>query len=170
MTNFAVQSVAGPVVSSLASKDKGSFGNRMNCAGAQMKNNLVTGLQGAAVAGAAIGATAAAVKYNNFGTAVARTFDKTANALGKLAGTKDLAGKINKKLAKLISKGVTKDNANLNPETLKSLTKGLKASKAGLLISAITVPVLGYIARKHSYKMGQIDQKYTDKAKLEKNI
>lgn len=170
MTNFTTQLVAGPVVSSFASKDKGSFGNKMNCAGAQMKNNLITGLQATAVAGAAIGTTAAAVKYNTVGTTLARAFDKAANALGKLVGTKDLAGKINKKLAKLISKGVTKDNANLTPEKLKSLTKGLKGFKAGALISAIALPVISNITNKHFYKMGQIDQKYTNKAKLEKNI
>ncbi len=30
--------------------------------------------------------------------------------------------------------------------------------------------LLNYIAGKHIYKMGQIDQKYTDKAKLEQNV
>lgn len=170
MTNFAVQSFAGPVISSVASKDKGSFGNRVDCAGQQLKNNLVTGAQATAVGAGAVGTVYAAAKNEKVATTLARVFDKSADAVGKLFGQKKWSKFLNEAMAKNIAIGKTQNNANLNPETLKNLTKTIKCGKAGILTAAIALMGLSYIGSKHNYKMGQIDQKYTDKAQLQKTL
>ena len=176
MTNFAVQATLG-AAAPLVSKEKGTMGNRMDCAGEQIKNSVKTGLQGSAVAAGAIGTTYGIVHNKTMANAAAKVFDKTLNGIGKLFGKKDLAQIVDNKLLKTVSKYLTKDNAKLNTKGFyktmafdpKTLSK-IKTAKGIALVSAIALPVLGYIRDKHIYKMGQIDQKYTDKASLQKTL
>lgn len=160
MTNFAVQSTMG-ALSPLVSKEKGSVGNRMDCAGAHLKNNATTLAQTAAVGATAYGATRA-VANNMFGfggitRGLAKTFDYAMKGLGKLTKNPDLTKQVTEKLAKWTApNGFT-----------KSKVPGIKALA---VIAAVTLPALGYIAHNHSYKAGQIDQKYTDKAQLQKTL
>ena len=42
-------------------------------------------------------------------------------------------------------------------------------AKAFVLIALPALLAVDYIRSKHLYKMGQIDQKYTDQAKIEEN-
>lgn len=170
MTNFAVQSTVGPVISSLASKDKGSMGNKVDCAGAQLKNNAVTGLQAGAVTAGAAGGIYGIAKNEKLARGAAKIFDSAMNGFGKLIGKKDFAKEVNSKIQKNLAKKLVKNNANFSPEMLKTVTNAIRKSKGALLIAAATLPVLNYISHKHSYKMGQIDQKYTDKAKLQKTL
>lgn len=170
MTNFAVQSTVGPVISSLASKDKGSMGNKVDCAGAQLKNNAVTGLQAGAVTAGAAGGVYGVAKNAKLARGAAKVFDSIMNGFGKLIGEKDFAQKINKKVQNNLAKNLVKDNANFGPEMLKKVTDAIRKSKGALLVAAATLPILSYISHKHSYKMGQIDQKYTDKAQLQKTL
>ena len=165
MTNFAIQSTVGPVISSLASKDKGTMGNKVDCAGAQLKNNVVTGLQAGAVAAGAAGGVYGVAKNAKLARGAAKVFDSIMNGFGKLIGEKDFAQKINN-----LAKNLVKDNANFGPEMLKKVTDAIRKSKGALLVAAATLPILSYISHKHSYKMGQIDQKYTDKAQLQKTL
>jgi len=50
----------------------------------------------------------------------------------------------------------------------RDISKMPKWGKAAVLITAIAAPLVTYINKKCSFKSGQIDQKYTDKAKIEK--
>lgn len=170
MTNFAVQTLTGPVISSLASKEKGTMGNKVDCAGSQLKNNAVTTLQTGAVIGGAAGAAYGVSKNANMAKGAAKVFDTLVNGFGRLMGKKDLAKQLNQKILKNASKNLVKDNANFGPKMLKSISNSIRKGKGAILIALATLPVLSYISHKHSYKMGQIDQKYTDKAQLQKTL
>lgn len=136
MTSFTTQAIAGPVISSMVTSDKGDFSNRTKCAGAQLKNNLTTGLTSVAV-----GVTA--------GTGI-RYAAKSPRRLVKIAQAFDK-----------IAKKILPKNANL-----KKLNN---RSKVALAIGLPLMAISSFISGRHLYKMGQIDQKYTDKAKVEKH-
>lgn len=143
MTGFAMQSVTGPVISTMISKDKGSVGNRVDCAGSHVKNNVVTNLSALGVAGATIGA--GKVVSKGVGTSqLAKAADFVLNAFSEL----------------LPKKPIIKTLGN----RLSSKTKAL-----GLVASAGAV-ALSYVTGKGIYKMGQIDQKYTDKAQTQQIV
>lgn len=144
MTNFAVQSTLG-AVSPLVSKDKGSFGNRMNCAGEHMKNNLVSNVQTAGVALVGGGAVYGLKKTNAAANFIGKGIDKAITFVAKKTNT--------------INSSVIQKALNASPKA--------KALSAVLALGTIA---LGYITHKHAYKAGQIDQKYTDRAKMEKNM
>lgn len=42
MTSFSTQAIAGPVIGTMVSNDKGDLSNRAKCAGTQLKNNATT--------------------------------------------------------------------------------------------------------------------------------
>ena len=63
MTNLAVQSALG-AVAPLVSKEKGSAGNRLNCAGSHISNNATALAQAAAVGGTAYGAAKIVARIN----------------------------------------------------------------------------------------------------------
>lgn len=184
MTNFAVQSMVGPVIGSLASKDKGSAGNRADCAGQHIKNNVVTMAQGGLAGAAALGGgyvvahNAKATDILAKGTDKALDlFQKTVKRFSKSKPTAiptkfanqgknikvitgafsdtacTLSSKVNQMFAKL----------NIQPDTAKKL-------KALAPIALVATALTSYISNKHNYKMGQIDQKYTDKAQVQKTL
>ena len=138
MTNYGTQCVLGPVISPAFSKDKGDFSNRMQCAGAQLANNAKTLLADTVVIGGALGGIACASKNKGVAKGLAKITHSVANFI-KSRGGFGAASK------------------------LKRLPLSIKA---GLPIMAVAMPLLGYITHKALYKMGQIDQKYSDKAKI----
>ena len=55
----------------------------------------------------------------------------------------------------------------LNPPKWFNRLRQVSASTRCIgLLGMLALPLLGYISGKHIYKSGQIDQKYTDKAKV----
>lgn len=149
MTNYASQMVVGPGLSPFVSKDKGDFSNRANCAGAQFANNLKTLAQDVVVLGGALGGIKLASKSDKF----AKPFAKITDGFAKL----------NQTLVKKLYK------TNVTPTWIRKL-KGLSPkTKAMGAIAALAISAVSYISCKHLYKMGQIDQKYSDKAAIEKH-
>ena len=132
---------------------KGSFGNRAECAGAQIKNDATSYLKAAGVLG-----TMGAVGYG-YANKVP-VFTKVANNFAKYTGKalKAISQKIsNKPISESFAKVASK------------VGKNPRAALAGTL-GAIGLAFLGKIAQDHAYKSGQIDQKYTDKAAVQKQI
>lgn len=143
MTSFLTQAVCGPVIGSLVAKDKGDASNRTKCAGAQLVNNAKTMGQTALVGGGVY--------------AAARTFVKHPNTKIVKAG----ANTFNKII----------DMIKL-PKSSKFVQKLLKMPGWGKALTLVALPAMmlvNYIGAKHLYQMGQIDQKYTDQAKIEEN-
>lgn len=149
MTSYIQQNILGASLSSMLSKDKGDISNKMSCATKQGVNNLK--FSGGAVL--TLGTTGglmylAAKKPNEIGKPFAMLTD----------GVTKLCDKLFKK--------VKFENGDKLIGKLKSLSPKAKALGA---IAAIGLPAFAYIRNKWIYKMGQIDQHYTDKAKLEKH-
>lgn len=140
MTSFLTQNIGGPVIGSMVSADKGDISNRVNCAGSQLKNNVSTLIQDTVVIGGAAGAAKVVSKSPRRIVQAAQYFDKAVKTIGKHFGSNPLF------------------------EKLLSMSK---KSKAAALIGVPAGLLLNFIIGKHIYKMGQIDQRYTDKAKLE---
>lgn len=171
MTDFAVPALraAAPLVS----KEKGSIGNRLDCAGQQLKNDVVTLAQtGATVGGAAL-AGAGISKSDKVANAFAKTYDKGVKLLEKAFGPKvgNRAHALEQKLNDIVGtylNGQTKTTANTKNVKGAILSGGVvKKIKGFAALTAITLPVLAYITHKGSYKSGQIDQKYTDRAQTQ---
>lgn len=169
MTGFAMQSVTGPVISTMISKDKGSVGNRVDCAGSHVKNNVVTNLSALGVAGATIGA--GKVVSKGVGTSqLAKAADFVLKAFSELLPKKPIIKVVNES-GKTLRK-------TFNPPTFSSKMRGIldkakglssKTKALGLVASAGAV-ALSYVTGKGIYKMGQIDQKYTDKAQTQQIV
>lgn len=137
MTSYLTNAVAGPVIGSMVSKDKGDFSNRTRCAGRQLANNASTMAQVAVVGGGAFAAGKLITKSAKATAAGVKVFDKLISVLPK--------------------------NANF----VQKLMKLPGAAKVAALVALPALLLVGYIRDKHIYKMGQIDQNYTDKAKIE---
>lgn len=145
MANYLQTRTLG-ALSPMVDKNKGDFSNRTNCAGAHLKNNVQTLAQDAVViGGTAVGIRAAAKQtkfaqmMNKFGKNVVEFYKPMFDSL-----------KSNKLLQKF--------------KKLPAANKGAVGTVAALGLAA-----LSFIGCKHIYKSGQIDQKYTDKAKIEKH-
>lgn len=169
MTNFAVQTTLG-AAAPLVSKNKGSIGNRMDCAGEHIKNTATATVQSAAVGVATYGATRA-VANNMSGLygltkTLAKGFDAAMDVIGKIIKKPDLAAKTTARIENFLSKFAPKP---VNGQAIKTISKA-PGVKALAVIASIALPVLAYIQHNHSYKAGQIDQKYTDKAQLQKTL
>ena len=137
MADYSTMAIS-PVIGTMVSNDKGDFSNRVKCAGEQAWNNLKhNGANTALILGGAV-ATKKILQSPNATAKVVKLFDKGAKVVAKFAP------KISEKLLKM-------------PGKFKVL---------GLIAAPIAAAVT-YIASKALYNMGQIDQKYTDKAKIE---
>lgn len=143
MTSFSTQAVCGPVIGSLVATDKGDVSNRTKCAGAQIVNNAKTMGQAALVGGGLY--------------AAARTFKKAPNSKVVHAG------------AKVFNKIIDVIKLPKSNRFVDKLLKMPNSAKAFGLVALPALMLLNYIGAKHLYKMGQIDQKYTDQAKIEEN-
>lgn len=190
MTVF-LGSPALTTVAPLVSKDKGSLGNRINCAGSQAWNAIETGATAAGV-----------VTIADYGLRhkdkLSKTYNGTKNIAQKIANSsfgqtvanvasmiaakaKEMFKNTNiyKKAGDFISRFKNKLNtskwvsiANKAAEALKNfgnkainVLKNLpKGGKIGLLVA------LGLTILNGVYKSGQIDQKYTDRAEMEKHF
>ena len=151
MTDYATHAVLGPAVSSMVAKDKGDISNRAQCAKDQLVNNVKTLAADTVVLSGAAGVTALAGKKP---TKFAALFDK-----------------LNKKLAKWTPKNKIGESYKNAFKKIASKCKNPKAKAAALVATFVALPAMGlisYINHRHSYREGQIDQKYTDKARLEK--
>lgn len=198
MTNFSTHVAAGPVISSLASKEKGSMGNRIDCAGAQVKNKVQNTIETAGV----LGGTGAAYKLatnmtkgkeykwnatiNNSLKKYLKQFADYVQAemrspfgVGEyLDFTKGVTTAGKKRLISQHGKfkgNIAKFAFNMIVKTLNLINKGAtalsKTSGRQKVLGAIILTGLGlftYVQKKHSYQAGQIDQKYTDKAQTQK--
>lgn len=139
MTSFTTQTVCGPVISSFGAKDKGDLSNRVKCAGAQAANNLSAAAQTVLVAGGAFGA--------------AKYVSKSPQRISKLAN--------------LFDKGIKALKLPQSNTFVQKLLNAPGKGKAAAILILPAVAAINFITGKHLYKMGQIDQKYTDRAKLE---
>ena len=175
MTNFAVQTTLG-AAAPLVSKNKGSLGNRMDCAGEHIKNTATATVQSAAVGVVACGA-ARAVANNMSGLYgagpaywitknLSKGFDAAMNVVGKIIKKPDFAAKTTAGIEGFLAKFAP---TSTNGAAVKTISKA-PGVKALAVIASIALPVLAYIKHNHSYKAGQIDQKYTDKAQLQKTL
>ena len=197
MTEFITNAALG-VKAPLVAKDKGDLSNRLNCTGAHIKNNAQTLVQDTVViGGTALGAGVVAKSgklnkvYNNIKgflnkpipQKIIAPFKQTVNSIknskcytmvvDKLKGNKFI-NKMTKEISNTkgkVKKGLHEAGKMYRPfinkfPSLKKLTlvrKGALGTVIGLGALA-----LGYVTNKHFYKAGQIDQKYTDKAAIEK--
>ncbi len=146
MTSFAVHTTMG-TLSPIVSRDKGSMGNRLDCAAEQFVNNSTNLLKAGAVAGGAAGVTYAAAKSGKFANVVINGLKQVRTLMQKNKHTAKIANHITKALSHLP-----------------------KAGKIGVIAAALAIPVVNYLGHKNSYEAGQIDQKYTDRANLQKTI
>lgn len=171
MTSYGMQVLAGPVITSIASKEKGSMGNRMDCAGAQIKNNVSTAVQGALVTGAAAGTYAGVTRMpktlTGFGNKVNSLIETIARK-NDMYVTKWIKNPPARRNGRFVATGYRKVK-EFAPSVQKLLKLPAKA-KLAWAVTLAALPVLSFIGAKGIYKMGQIDQKYTDKAQLQKQI
>ena len=164
---------------SLVAKDKGSFGNRVNCAGSQYLNGVVT-------AAGAVGTIAGAEYLVDNGSKVKGFMNKV---VSKLKSSKVLR-KTADKMTKFVKTGWTKLKATKVGSVLANVANRCKAllSKTAPAIKKLAwatekvftkLPKGGkfalgatllYIIGRGIFKSGQIDQKYTDRAKMEKHF
>lgn len=191
--------LVGAAVSPFVSKDKGSIGNRVNCLGAQVANAVGTGaaISGTIVAadyavknGAKIKEFAgkAAEKANPIVKAVTDFVSKYAEKAGQaiknsgaykgaseyIKGSSFFTGAKN-----FIQKTLNKLNGS---KIMTVLNTGVKMAlktfaKAKNMVNALPAPVkaavlvaIALIGAEGIYRSGQIDQKYTDRAAMEKNF
>lgn len=151
MANYLQTRTLG-ALSPMVDKNKGDFSNRTNCAGAHIKNNVQTLAQDAVVIGGTAVGIRAAAKQSKFANIIGN-FGKTV-AKGYRTWLENIGLANNKGIQKLIQK-----------------FKNLPAANKGAVgtVAALGLAALSFIGCKHIYKSGQIDQKYTDKAKIEKH-
>jgi hypothetical protein len=152
-----LQPVSIRIATTMADSTKGSFTNRTQCTKEHIKNDCKTTLKLSLVSG---GVAAAAIKPN--------ITEKVATYTGKRIA------KLYSGAAKLL--GMTKFKNGSLVETLTKVSEFTtkNAKKVGLIgLAATGVALVASALVKHAYKEGQIDQKYTDSAKIEarsKNI
>ncbi len=175
MTNYVAHVALGPAVSSMVAKDKGDVSNRANCAKEQLGNNIKTLAADTVVLSSVGGAAVLADKNAN---KLEKLFDNIVNKFNlkrkppRSRAEKTIDGfskTVNK--SKLIKKPTFKSRMRDNIINLVEKCKTPKAKAAALFATFVALPAMGlisYINHRHSYREGQIDQKYTDKAKLEK--
>lgn len=148
MTNFSVQAIPySSSISPLFSEEKGTMGNRVDCAAAQTWNTTKGVLKTGMAGGAAYGAYALAKKYPAVEKFMTGGLKMISNLMTK--------NKYTNKVAEFITKGIS----NLS-----------KAGKIGAIAAIIATPVIAYVGAKQMYQMGQIDQKYTDRAGMQRVV
>ena len=159
MTNYITQATCGPVIGSLVSSDKGDITNKTKCAGAQLKNDVSALAQDVVVIGGAAGAGALINKNSKLSAKFTKFFDKVVNKL--IPARKRIVRGTG---GKPFTTSVIRQS--------KLAKKLLRMGSKGKIALALALPVftaVSYISGKHLYKMGQIDQRYTDKAQIIKH-
>lgn len=165
MTCFETQVLLGTPVSPLVSKDKGSMGNRVECAAAQT-GNIAKGLAAdTVVIGGAALAGKQAIKRGKFAAFLAKPVDALQKVFAKLG--KEIKVDNAKKLNVNKKFGFKFKQSKNYPERIANFLKKMPTKyKALAVIAAVAIPLVSYIGQRTTYKAGQIDQKYTDKAKV----
>ena len=136
---------------SLFDPSKGSLGNRIECTGSHVCNNVKTNLKVYGTLGGAAGLTWLAKKYPKFA--------ETLNLPVKL-----VKASIGKNLPKLLENKATK-------EIIKAGSKVLKFVKGAPLVVKIATPlIIAGIMLKHAFNSGRIEQKYEDRSKFNEAI
>lgn len=148
MTSYLKNATLG-VAAPLVSKDKGDISNRAKCMGSQTLNNVKTLAADTLVIGGSVATLKAAAKFGKFGSFLQKITEKGAGVATKVFSKAGL-GKVSSKISTIMNK----------------MPKGVKIA-APVVLAATAL--IGYFKNKNIYKAGQIDQKYTDKAKLEKH-
>lgn len=146
MSSYILNTTMG-VAAPLFATDKGDVSNRVKCAGAQLGNNARSLVEDVVVIGGTAAGLGAAAKGGKFTKFMEKCFNSVANACKPLIA--DVAK------SKFWNK-------------IKSLPMANK--RAMVAVGAIGLLASSFVAGKNLYKKGQIDQQYTDKAKLEKAI
>lgn len=167
-------------VAPLVSSDKGSLGNRVNCVASQTMNVATTAVTTAGAAVATIAGAEYAYKHSKQISAFANKLKGVCDKLGisKLAqkAKKGIAAAFNKLGSTKIGQKI--GNVLKNPVWSK-VGNHLKqiATKMQSIYSSLPTGgkmaiglLLGFLALNGVYKSGQIDQKYTDRAKMEKHF
>ena len=126
---------------------KGSIENRLECGAEHIKNNAQAALKTALV-----GTTAAGLTYAVHKNAKAAQYAQK--------GMKAVQGLLNK----------NKTGAKVAGKIAHFLSKFSTAGKVGVITAAIALPILAYINNQHTYKAGQIDQKYNDRAAVQNQL
>ena len=151
MTNVLAVTGAPQITAAttMTSKDKGSFGNRVDCTLAHTVNNVKYAAKGTVALAAGAGAAYAVHKLP---TAAALTnLNKAASTGLKKAAESVKGGKLGDAFSKVFTK-----LANTSGKT-----------KALAVVGTLTATALLYLTRQQAFKAGQIDQKYTDRAKAQ---
>ena len=140
MTDFAVQCVTTPMLSPFVSSDKGDIASRLQCSAEQTKNAAATLVKGGTVAGGAGLLLYLGKKCPKVAEVLGKGLDKVLDLLpnGKIVGTLKVA----------------------------SIFASPKAKITALVLPP-AVALVSCIVGNGIYKSGQIDQKYTDAAKVE---
>ena len=158
-------------IAPLVSKDKGSMGNRINCAGSQLLN--VAGTTAGVVG--TVYATDFAFKHTK---GIANGISNLGTKLQNIELPESVKNFLTKRLDKLMDSSLIKKLGNLIGKAQPLFEKGqgfitktkdlfAKMPKGGkyALAGALALTILSGV-----YRSGQIDQKHTDRAKMEKNV
>ena len=169
--------MVSPVMTAqVSARDKGSFGNRVNHAGSQFLNAAVTG-------GLAAGTIAGGIYLNNHTDKVTNLMNNKyvknagntiTNIFNKVKSSK-VVQYINSKVEPFVEKFKNtklfgkmsdwgKKITDIYKKALNSVKSMPKTGKFALL------GALALILTRGIYKSGQIEQKYTDRAKMEQNF
>lgn len=174
MTSFETQVMLGTTLSPLVAVDKGDVTNRVQCSAAQAGNTLKHLAADAVVIGGAAAGIAATknkgiAKYLSKPITYVSNLFKDVGNIGRLVTDADIKALPNKTIKEKIYKCCAKLGKAVSPiyeRVGKSLGKLSTRGKAIALIAAVTFPMVNYIKQRFSYRAGQIDQKYTDKAAI----
>ncbi|MGN1153268.1 MAG: hypothetical protein ACI4S3_04505, partial [Candidatus Gastranaerophilaceae bacterium] len=142
---------------------KGSFGNRMDCAGEHLKNDATTYLKQAGVLGTVAAGTALAGKNPGF--------FKPQGPLSKISNK--VVHFVANHLPKSFNTKIVDDSHKLWSsfnESLKYMAANPKTALGATLVAEATVIAMNAVSKKGAYKSGQIDQKYADRAAVQKQI
>ncbi len=152
MSDYSLYLVAKPCGYPLVANDKGDITNRVKCAYEQTKNKAIYTAQTAAVAAGAGAATYGVLKYPVLNKAYGKAADIVLRFGGKLV------------------KRFLGENSKLYTKAAKFVKKLPTKAKIAGLIALPALLAINYISNKMTYKAGQIDQKYTDKALMEQKL
>jgi len=136
----------GFALAPLVDKSKGSAGNRIDCAGAHMKNNIKQNVKTMAVGAGVAGVSYAAVKNKDVAKLGAKGLQKIVKAFAKLG-----------------------QKVNLPKLTFHAYKTSLRIARnpAGACIAAavaIGTAAFAKITHTHAYNAGRIDAKYEARA------
>ena len=142
MSSFIPNSIS-PVITAAMSKDKGDLDNRRRCALEQMRNCAKYNIANIALIGGSGYAAHKVLKSPKAVEKFVKFFNNGANKLSKILKSPKVA------------------------ETLTKLPG--KAKVIGLIAVPVAVAV-SYLMGKQTFKVGQTDQKYTDRAKFRADV